>query len=98
RDHDWPTTVRFFREIAEQAESEVDHVLVAELAQEIGRRDLAVILGQSAHTDGFGNFHDISFPLMPPPPSTDWTMVHAITRQESQFAQNAVSHAGARGL
>src|SRR3546814_4429811 len=25
-------------------------------------------------------------------------MVHAITRQESQFAQNAVSHAGARGL
>jgi soluble lytic murein transglycosylase len=25
-------------------------------------------------------------------------MVHAITRQESQFAQNAISHAGARGL
>jgi soluble lytic murein transglycosylase len=25
-------------------------------------------------------------------------MVHAIARQESQFAQNAVSHAGARGL
>ena len=25
-------------------------------------------------------------------------MVHAISRQESQFAQNAVSHAGARGL
>src|SRR3546814_591979 len=25
-------------------------------------------------------------------------MVHALTRQESQFAQNALSHAGARGL
>jgi soluble lytic murein transglycosylase len=25
-------------------------------------------------------------------------MIHAITRQESQFAQNAMSHAGARGL
>ena len=25
-------------------------------------------------------------------------MVHAIARQESQFAQNAISHAGARGL
>ena len=25
-------------------------------------------------------------------------MIHAITRQESQFSQNAVSHAGARGL
>ncbi|PZT88482.1 MAG: lytic transglycosylase, partial [Citromicrobium sp.] len=32
------------------------------------------------------------------PASADWTMVHAITRQESQFAQNAISHAGARGL
>ena len=94
----WRTTVRFFREIAEQAETETDHVLVADLAREIGRRDLAVILGQSAHTDGFGNFHGTSFPLIPTPPGTDWTMVHAITRQESQFAQNALSHAGARGL
>ena len=35
---------------------------------------------------------------METPPGTYWTMVHAITRQESQFAQNAISHAGARGL
>lgn len=94
----WQTSVRFFREIADQAETEADHVLVADLAREIGRRDLAVILGQSAHSDGFGNFHGTSFPLIPTPPGTDWTMVHAITRQESQFAQNALSHAGARGL
>ena len=98
RDFDWPTTVRFFREICEQAESEGDHLLVAELARTLGRRDLAVILGQSAHADGFGNFQTISFPLIPNPPGTDFTMVHAITRQESQFAQNAVSHAGATGL
>jgi soluble lytic murein transglycosylase len=31
-------------------------------------------------------------------PGTNWTLVHAIARQESQFAQNAISHAGARGL
>ncbi|MCC6827989.1 MAG: lytic transglycosylase domain-containing protein [Novosphingobium sp.] len=98
REYDWPTTVRFFREISDQAESEADHVLVAELAASIGRRDLGVILGQSAHTDGFGDFQKIAFPLIPTPAGTDWTMVHAITRQESQFAQNAVSHAGARGL
>lgn len=98
RGHDWRTTIRFFREISEQAESEGEHLLVAELAQQIGRRDLAVILGQAAHNDGFGNFHTISFPLIPIPQGTNWTIIHAITRQESQFAMNAVSHAGARGL
>jgi soluble lytic murein transglycosylase len=28
----------------------------------------------------------------------DWTMVHAISRQESEFDRNRVSHAGARGV
>jgi soluble lytic murein transglycosylase len=98
RDFEWRTSVRFFREISDQAESEGDHLLVAELARTLGRRDLAVILGQSAHADGFGDFQTVSFPLVPNPPGTDWTVVHAITRQESQFAMNAVSHAGARGL
>lgn len=98
RDGDWRTAIQFFREISDRAGTEAEHVLVAELAREIGRRDLAVILGQSAHADGFGDFGAISFPLIPAPPGSNWTMVHAITRQESQFAQNAVSHAGARGL
>ena len=95
---DWPTAVRFFKEICDQAESESDHVLVADLARELGRRDLGVILGQSAHADGLGNFQKIAFPLIPVPPGSNWTMVHAISRQESQFAMNALSHAGARGL
>lgn len=98
RDFPWQTSVRFFREISDQAETEGEHLLVAQLAQDIGRRDLAVILGQSAHADGFGNFHTISFPLIPVPAGANWTMVHAISRQESQFAMNALSHAGARGL
>ncbi|WP_334182469.1 lytic transglycosylase domain-containing protein [Novosphingobium sp.] len=98
RDGDWRTTVQFFREISDQAQSESDHVLVAELAREIGRRDLAVILGQSAHGDGYQDFGQIAYPLIPVPPGADFAMVHALTRQESQFAQNALSHAGARGL
>ncbi|MEJ1715178.1 transglycosylase SLT domain-containing protein, partial [Escherichia coli] len=28
----------------------------------------------------------------------NWTMIHAIARQESQFDREIVSHAGARGL
>jgi len=98
RGHQWRTTIRFFKEISEQAETQGEHLLVAELAQQIGRRDLAVILGQSAHNDGYGNFHTISFPLIPIPQGGNWTMIHAISRQESQFAMNALSHAGARGL
>ena len=98
RDGDWPTAVQFFREIAEQAQSEADHVLVADLARELGRRDLGVILGQAAHADGLGNFRLTSFPLIPVPQGSDWTITHAITRQESQFATGAISRAGARGL
>ncbi|MEY4159623.1 MAG: hypothetical protein RLZZ136_244, partial [Pseudomonadota bacterium] len=98
RESDWSTAVRFFREIADQAESQDDHILVADLARELGRRDLGVILGQAAHADGLGDFQKISFPLIPVPQGSNWTMVHAISRQESQFAMNAVSHVGARGL
>lgn len=98
RDADWKTTVRFFREISDQAVSEADHQLVAELAGSLGRRDLGVILGQAAHAEGMTNFQQIAYPLIPAPAGSDWTMVHAISRQESQFSMNAVSHAGARGL
>ncbi len=98
RDAPWRVTIRFFREIADQAETVSDHILVAELARELGRRDLAVIVGESAQTKGYSNFRTIAYPTLTVPPGANWTMVHAITRQESQFAQNAQSHAGARGL
>jgi len=98
RDSDWPTAVRFFREVANQAETPGEHQIVADMARELGRRDLGVILGQAAGADGIRDFQHVAFPLIPTPAGTDWTMVHAISRQESQFAQNAVSHAGARGL
>lgn len=98
RDSDWRTTVQFFREISDQADSEKDHVLVADLARDIGRRDLGVILGQNAHAEGHTQFGKIAFPTLVTPPGSNWVMVHALSRQESQFAQNAVSHAGASGL
>ena len=100
RDADWKTTVRFFREISDQQQSKGQHVLVAELSRSLGRRDLGVIVGQAAAARGYLDFQHIAFPLIPVPPGYEhaWTMIHAIARQESQFAQNAVSHAGARGL
>ncbi|MDF8333476.1 lytic transglycosylase domain-containing protein [Novosphingobium cyanobacteriorum] len=100
REGDWRTTVRFFKEISEQQQSEGQHMLVAELARTLGRRDLGVIVGQAAAARGYLDFQHIAFPTIPVPQGYDhaWTMIHAITRQESQFAQNAISHAGARGL
>lgn len=98
RDADWATTIRFFREIAAQAQTATDDALVAELARSLGRRDLGVILGQAASNDEQQGFRTVAFPLIPVPPGASWTWVHAITRQESQFSVNAVSYAGARGL
>ena len=99
-DEDWKTQNRFFRAITADAETEADHILVADLARQIGRRDLAVILGSSARAKGFDRFQSVAFPVVPVPPGYEnsWTMIHAIARQESQFAQNANSHAGAQGL
>ena len=98
RDAPWSTGIRFYRAIADQAETMGDHLLVAELARRIGRRDLAVNLADSAAAHGLDGFTRIGFPRLETPPGVNWTLVHAIARQESQFAQNAVSHAGARGL
>lgn len=74
--------------------------MVTELAIKLGRRDLAVINGLSARTGEVEALIPLAFPQMPVPYGHDynWTLIHAITRQESQYAQNAVSHAGARGL
>ncbi len=98
RDAPWSVGIRFYREIADQAETVEDHLLVAELAREIGRRDLAVNLGEAAMADGHEGFTQIGYPRLQTPPGTNWTMIHALARQESQFAENAISHAGARGL
>ncbi|MCX7676936.1 MAG: lytic transglycosylase domain-containing protein [Alteraurantiacibacter sp.] len=98
RDAPWHVGIRFYRAIAEQAEGVEGHLLVAELAREIGRRDLAVNLADAAGADGLDGFTAIGFPRLQHPPGTYFTMIHAIARQESQFAENAISHAGARGL
>ena len=94
----WRTGIRFYQEIAQSAETPEQHQLVAELAREIGRRDLAVNVAEAAGADGVDGFVAQGFPTLQTPPGANWTMVHAIARQESQFAQNAISHAGASGL
>ncbi|MEE4317011.1 MAG: lytic transglycosylase domain-containing protein [Erythrobacter sp.] len=98
RDAPWSTGIRFYRAIADQAETVGEHVLVADLARQIGRRDLAVNLADAAMAHGHEGFTRIGYPTLPTPPGANWTMIHALARQESQFAENAISHAGARGI
>ena len=98
RDAPWRVGVQFYKELAAQAETAEEHAMVSALARQIGRRDLAVILADSAGTNGLGQYVAAGYPTVPAPAGTNWTFVHAISRQESQFAENAISHAGARGL
>lgn len=94
------TQTLFVRQIAQAATSDADHILAVELAQRIARPDLAVMVGRSAGINGYNDYVRAGFPVVPVPEEAraNWTMVHAISRQESQFDRAALSRAGARGL
>ena len=96
----WEDQSKFARAIANNADSDADHYLAAELAKSLGRPDMSVMVGRRAVSSGLTGYGESAFPRVPVPPSAqyNWTMVHAIARQESQFDKQIVSHAGARGL
>jgi soluble lytic murein transglycosylase len=100
RINDWQDQTAFVRQIAADATSDTDHVLAAELSKSINRPDLGVMVGRSALTNGLSDYSAAGFPTVPVPAGYEdnWTIIHAISRQESQFDRAAVSHAGARGL
>jgi soluble lytic murein transglycosylase len=96
----WLDQTKFVRAIANNAKSDLEAVLATELAQKINRPDMAVMIGRNARTSGLGDYLRTAFPQVQVPAdiSPSWTMIHAITRQESQFDRQIISHAGARGL
>ncbi|MEJ7926170.1 transglycosylase SLT domain-containing protein [Sphingobium sp. AN641] len=96
----WEEQSKFARAIANNADSDTEHLLATELAQTIGRPDMSVMVGRRALSNGLSGYGHAAFPRVPVPPSaqSSWTMIHAIARQESQFDKQIVSHAGARGL
>lgn len=96
----WSDQTRFIRAIAASAQTDKDHLLAAELARALARPDLGVMVGRRATADGLSGYAEASFPRVSVPDGhgLNWTMIHAIARQESQFDRTAQSHAGARGL
>jgi soluble lytic murein transglycosylase len=90
----------FIRQIAATATTGTDHLLAEQLSRDIGRPDLAVMVGRNAMQNGLTDYSATGFPTVPVPAGYEdkWTIIHAIARQESQFDRTAVSSAGARGL
>lgn len=96
---DWRTERRFFEALGDEANTPATMLMAAMLAREVGLDELAVVLGMKAGENGLAGLERIGFPTVPTPPSVnDWVMVHAISRQESEFDRTRVSHAGARGV
>src|SRR5690606_17816076 len=96
--HTWQTKRKFYTRLADQAQTPGELALVGELAQQLNLPELAVVVGRVAPEKNFAGFSTVGFPVVQTPPEADWTMVHAIARQESEFDRNRVSHAGAAGL
>jgi soluble lytic murein transglycosylase len=96
----WREQSLFLRALAQKASSPADHVLAGKLASQIGRPDLGVMIGRSAQANSLDAVEVSGFPTVRIPAGHDsnWTFIHAITRQESQFDRAAISHAGARGM
>lgn len=96
----WKEQIRFYRALSANVKTSKDAALVSDLSTRIGQRDLGVISGISTQGKKLTATDATLFPTLKVPfgYENSWTSIHAITRQESQFAEAAISHAGARGL
>jgi soluble lytic murein transglycosylase len=96
----WRDQTLFLRAITQVARSDAQHWFATQLATDIARPDLSVMIGRSARANGLDDYIPAGFPTVRIPDSQrdNWTFIHAISRQESQFDRAAVSHAGARGM
>ena len=90
----------FLRAIADRADNIAEQAQVAALAGPLGRPDLGVFAGKAARGTGELSLLDAAFPVIPLPGNLarDFSMIHAITRQESQFDRTITSVANAQGL
>jgi soluble lytic murein transglycosylase len=95
---DWRTERRFFEALGDEADTPEELTMAAQLAAETRLDEMAVVIGMKAGENGLTGFERIGFPVIETPVVNDWTMVHAISRQESEFDRTRVSHAGARGV
>ena len=94
----WQTERRFFQAIGASAQTPEDVAAYAQLAAETGLPEMAVVVGMEAGANGIKDVERAGFPIVPTPRVNDWTMAHAIMRQESEFDRTRRSHANAIGM
>jgi len=89
----------FVLRLVDVADKPEQMALTAKLARDAGRVDLAVTVARRAFRDGV-TLIDAGYPTvaLPPGGGPEPALIHALIRQESNFAADAVSRAGARGL
>lgn len=89
----------FVLRLGDLAKTPAQHALVAHLALEIDRPDLAIAAAKKASYAGVILLAE-GYPLseLPPGGNAEHPLVLAMTRQESAFDREAVSSAGALGL
>jgi soluble lytic murein transglycosylase len=94
----------FFTELVQVRDNPEWRQLIASMAEELGRQDLAVFVSRRALRDGH-LLVSSGFPVLALPPtvsdysqSLEDALVLAVIRQESAFDTGAISSAGARGL
>lgn len=90
----------FLRALVERAQTPDEQQLVGTLARPLNRPDLGVLLAKAARAEGELSMLDLAYPVLDLPASLagQWSMIHALTRQESQFDRAIASSANARGL
>lgn len=90
----------FIMRLVGTANTPEEHKLVAQLARNLRRVDLAVASSKRSARHGVILLHE-AYPLVEPMLRVDepeTALVLALSRQESEFNQTAISPAGARGL
>lgn len=90
----------FLKQLADTAETPQRAALVAGLAGPLNRPDAGVHAGKAARGTAELALISAAFPVLPLPAELQprFTIIHAITRQESQFDRAARSSANALGL
>ena len=90
----------FMKAIVDRAETPEQQRLLVDLGRALDRPDLGVITGKAARVEGELALVDAAYPTLALPAALNphWSMVHAISRQETQFDRAAISAANARGL
>jgi soluble lytic murein transglycosylase len=90
---------RFLLHLADRAATPTEFAMLAELAQQNGRIDLAIAVAKRAIMAGTPLMtHGYPTVSLPSGGNTEHALLYAIVRQESGFETDAVSRSGALGL